>query len=54
MLTVVVRIWRTAEESEDRELRVNRMDLVGQVALLGFQFRNAGAEPLGMEVLGII
>lgn len=54
MLTVVVRIWRTAEESEDRRLHINSMSLVGQVALAGFQFRNPGAEPLGMEVLGIV
>lgn len=53
MLKVVVRVWRTAEESEDRELRVNSMSLVGQVALAGFQFRHPGTEPLGMEVLGV-
>ena len=54
MLRVTVRIWRTAEDSEDRVLRVNSMSLVGGVALLGFQFRNPGAEPVGMEVLGVV
>ena len=54
MLRVTVRIWRTAEDSEDRVLMVNSMSLVGGVALLGFQFRNPGAEPVGMEVLGVV
>ncbi len=53
-MRVLVRVWRTPEESEERVLTVNHLAMVPQVALLGFQFRNPGQEPVGVEVLGCL
>lgn len=53
-MRVRVRVWRTAEDSEERELEVNSLSLVPQVALLGFQFRNGGAQPMGVEVVAVL
>lgn len=54
MVKVRVRVWKTKEESEEREMEVNSLSLVPQVALLGFQFRNGGAQPVGIEMVCVL
>ena len=52
-MVVVVRVWRSREVFEDRALLVNSMALVKEVAVVGFRYRNGGADPVGLEVVSV-
>lgn len=53
MVVALVRIWRSEEDYEDREVKVNHLDLALEVAVLGFRFRNHGAEPKHAAPIGL-